>query len=333
MIGTKSPEVERKVLAILRIISEFQEPVGSRIVARRLSDHGIDLSERAVRYHLQLTDEHGLTRQVGWDGRLVTEQGMEEISRALVWDKVGLVLSRIEQCAIQTTFDWKTKTGLIPVNVSLFAEEKFNEALSAMVPAFKSGMCIGNRVVVAREGERLGEIVIPHGKIGFGTVCSVLINGVLLKSGIPMDSRFGGILQVCNRKPLRFVEVIHYNGSSLNPSEIFIRGKMTSVNQVYGQGNGLMLADFREVSAICRSSVEQAITGLREAGLNGVLMVGHTSEPICEIAVDLNKIGMILINGLNPIAAAEESGIQAINKAMSGVVDYKAFTVFECLLK
>jgi repressor of nif and glnA expression len=286
-----------------------------------------------VRYHLKLTDERGLTRLVGRDGRVVTEQGMEEISSALVRDKVGLVLSRIEMRALQTTFDWKTKTGLIPINVSLFPKVQFNKALYAMAPAFKSGICTGNRVVVVREGERLGEMIIPQGKIGFGTVCSILFNGVLLKSGIPMDSHFGGILQIRNHKPLRFVELIYYGGSSIDPSEIFIRSKMTSVAQASRQGNGHMLANFREVPAVCRPVVEETITGLQEAGLNVMLAMGHTSEPICEIAVDLNKIGMILIGGMNPIAAAEEVGIQADNKAMSAVVDYNAFTVFESLLK
>jgi HTH-type transcriptional regulator, global nitrogen regulator NrpRI len=190
LIGIESREVERKVLAILKIISECQEPVGARVIAQRLSDYGVNLEERDVRYHVHATDERGLTRLVGRDGRLITKQGIKEILNALVWNRVGLTTSRIEKLALQTNFDWKTKTDLIPINVSLFPKGNFSEALSAMAPAFKSGMCIGNRVLVVREGNRLGRIIIPQGKIGFCTVNSILINGVLLKSGIPMDSRF-----------------------------------------------------------------------------------------------------------------------------------------------
>ena len=333
MIGVKSQEVERKVLAILSIISESQKPIGSRVISQRLNDRGFDLSERAIRYHLLITDKRGLTRPTGVDGRTVTEKGIEEISNAMVQDKVGLSLARIEMRALQTTFDWKTMTGLVPINVSLFPREKFHMALSAMVPAFKAGICTGNRVVVAEEGDRIGDIAIPRGKIGFGTVCSILLNGVLLKHGIPIESRFGGIVQICKREPLRFVELIHYNGSSLDPSEIFIRGKMTSVYSVCRRGNGLMLANFREVPAVCLPIVEDTIKGLREAGLNMVLAIGHTSVPVCEVAVEPNKIGMILIGGMNPIAAAEEAGITAENKPMSTVVDYGKFTLFETLLK
>lgn len=333
MIGAQSQEVERKVLSIIRILSEASGPIGARVVARRLQDHGIELGERAVRYHLKLTDERGLTRLVGRDGRLVTEQGMEEVKSALVQDKVGLVLSRIEMQAFQTSFDWKTRTGFVPVNVSLFPKGKFNKALSAMAPAFKAGLCVGDRVIVASEGEHLGNLVVPEGKVGFATICSVLVNGVLLKAGIPMDSRFGGILQICSGRPLRFVELVHYAGSSLDPSEVFIRGRMTSVRQAAKQGSGKILANFREIPAVCRPIVEEAVANLREAGLNGLFLMGNTSEPVCEIPVDLNKVGVILIGGMNPIAAAAEAGIEAENKAMSAMVDYQVLTAFEELQK
>lgn len=332
VIGVESQEVERKVLLILRIINESQEPVGARVIARRLQEYGIDLTERAVRYHLKLMDERGLTYLEGRDGRLITEQGVEEINSALVQDKVGLVLSRIEMQAFQTNFDWKTKKGQVPINVSIFNKKDFSRALSAMAPAFKAKLCAGDHVAVAYEGESFGDLVIPQDRVALGTMCSVLINGVLLKAGIPMDSRFGGILQIRNKVPMRFVELIHYAGSSLDPSEIFIRGKMTSVKKAAREGNGKILANFREVPAICRPIVEEALEGLRQAGLQGVLMIGNTSEPVCEIPVEINKIGMILIGGMNPVAAAEESGISAENKAMSAMVEYQDLIRFEDLL-
>jgi len=332
LIGFGSRNVERKVLAILRIISESQEPLGGRTIARRLRDFGFDLTERTVRYHLKLTDEQGLTRPVGWDGRLITEWGLEEISSALVSDKVGLALDRIDALAFQTTFDWRTRKGLVPINLSLFPREKFNEALLAMAPAFESGICAGDRVVVVGEGGELGQKTIPPGKIGFGTVSSALLNGSLLKSGIPMKSLFGGILQIRNHNPYRFVELVHYQGSSLDPFEIFIRGKMTSVALASRQGNGRILANFTDVPAVCGAAVEEVVRGLQDAGLNVFLAMGRTSEPICEIAVDRDRMGVILIGDMNPIALAYESGIQAENKAISAVVDYESFCLFESLL-
>ena len=194
IIGIETQEVERKVNAILKILSESNEPLGARVVARHLKDYGIELTERAVRYHLKLMDERGLTQLAGRDGRLITDQGLEELRSALVGDKVGLAISKIELLAFRTNFDFQKRRGSIPVNVSFFSKEKFPKALSLMKPAFQSGICASKLVTVASEGKRLGEYVVPEGRIGFATVCSIVINGALLKAGVPMDSRFGGIL-------------------------------------------------------------------------------------------------------------------------------------------
>ena len=74
-------------------------------------------------------------------------------------------------------------------------------------------------MAVASEGEKLGDVVIPGGMVGFATVCSVTINGVLLKSGVPTESKFGGVLEVRDSKPRRFVAIINYGGTTLDPSE------------------------------------------------------------------------------------------------------------------
>ena len=328
VIGSDSVEVERKVMAILRVLSGSSEPLGARIIARQLKDYGIDLTERAVRYHLKLMDGRGLTQAVGRDGRLITPSGIEELQNALVGDKVGFVINRIELLAFHTTFDGESQSGLVPINTSLFPEEKFPQALKAMREAFKAGICVSELVVVAKEEEKIGETVIPRGKVGFATVCSIVINGALLKAGIPMDSRFGGILQIRNYKPLRFVELIHYAGSSLDPSEIFIRSKMTSVGEVARRGEGKVLANFREIPSQCRSIAETVMARLKEAHLGGLVVIGNTSEPVCEVPVEPNKVGIILLGGLNPVAAAMEAGIEAENAAMSSVIDYQQLRSF-----
>ncbi len=328
MVGFETQEVERKVLSILKILRDSQEPLGARVIARRLKDYGIELGERAVRYHLKLTDGQGLTRTVGRDGRLITESGIDELKSALVRDKVGFAISRIELLAFRTTFDWEKRTGSIPVNVSLFPKEKFAAALQAMKPAFAAGLCVSDLVAVAGEGERLGEITVPQGRLGLATVCSIVVNGSLLKAGVPIDSRFGGILQMRNHQPLRFVELIHYAGSSLDPSEVFIRAKMTSVSETAIGGSGKILANFREIPALCHPTAEEVVAKLGEAGLGGLLLMGHTSEPVCEIPVELNRIGVVLLGGLNPVAAAEEAGIEAENHAMSTVIEYQNLIKF-----
>jgi repressor of nif and glnA expression len=323
MIGTETQEVERKVLAILRILNDSKEPVGARLIAQRLKDYGIELNERTVRYHLKLTDERGLTQLIGRDGRLITERGVEEVSDALVRDKVGFAISRIELLSFRTDFNPDNGDGSLPVNITFFPKNKFNKALDIMRPVFAKGLCVSDMVAVAHEGDCLGELIVPEGSIGLATVCSIVLNGTLLKAGVPVDSRFGGILQLRNNKPVRFVELIHYAGSSLDPSEVFISARMTSVSDVARKGEGKILANFREIPALCRPVTEEVLAKLQKAGLGGLLFMGNTSEPVCEIPVELNRIGMILYGGLNPIAAAEEAGIQAESRAMSTVMDYR----------
>jgi HTH-type transcriptional regulator, global nitrogen regulator NrpRI len=316
--------VERKMLSILKVLSGLQKPAGSVVIAKLLKDHGVDLSERAVRYHLRLTDERGLTELItDRDGRVITHKGLREIERALVNDKVGFAISRIEHLAFRTQFDLENLNGFIPVNISFFPENKFKEALNIMRPVFEKGYCVSNLIAVAREGQEMGDIPVPKGCIGMASVCSVVINGVLLKAGIPIDSRFGGLLQLQNHHPIRFTEIIHYNGTSLDPSEIFIKAGMTSVEEATFNGNGEILANFREIPAMCEPVTRNVVGRLKQAGINGVYVIGDTSESVCETTIEMNRIGLILLGGLNPVAAAAEAGIVAENHSMSTVFDFK----------
>ena len=323
-MGFETQDVERKVLAILSVLGDSHKAVGSRIIAKRLKDLGIELGERAVRYHLRLMDERGLTQLAGRrDGRLITELGQAELKKAMVTHKVGFALSRIEMLAFRTNFDWDKRAGPIPANVSFFRKEDFNRALRVMKPIFRAGLCASDLVAVASEGESIGDLIVPEGKTALATVCSIVVNGILLKAGVPIDSKFGGILQIRNRSPLRFVELIHYAGSSLDPSEIFIRANMTSVAKVAEDGNGEILANYREIPAICQPLVEEIVAKLKDAGLGAILLMGNVSEPVCEIPMDLNRIGVVLIGGLNPVAATVEPGITSESHAMSILVDYQ----------
>ena len=59
-----------------------------------------------------------------------------------------------------------------------------------------------------------------------------------------------------------------------------------------------------------------------------MLLIGEASEPLCQMPVGLNKIGMILLGGLNPVAAAEEAGVEAENISESGTIDFRHLASF-----
>ena len=324
MIGSDSYQVERKTLSILKVLCESPGSLGAKVIARKLKGYGVELGERAVRYHLKIMDEKGLTRPLSRrDGREITPLGIEELNNALVADKIGFVLEKIELLAFSTSFDMEKRTGLVPVNVSFFAKETFNDGLGAVRGAVNAGLCVSDLVAIANEGEKLGDTIVPDGRIGLATVCSLIINSSLLKAGIPIDSRFGGVLQIRNNRPLRFVDLIHYSGSTMDPSEVFIRAKMTDVHGVIEKGEGKVLANFRELPARCIPLMEDIIGRLKKADLNGLIMVGNPGETVCGIPVGLNKVGVILLGGLTPVAAAVEAGIEVENKAMSTLLDFR----------
>lgn len=328
MLESDAPDTERKTVAILKVLSESPEPLGSISIARALENHGIYLNERTVRYHLRITDARGFTQPLGRDGRMLTPRGQEELTNALAPEQIGFVIERIASLAFQTTLDPATGAGEVVINTSLFPRDRFKRALSAMKDAFSNGVCVSHLVAVADEGEKLGDVIIPEGKTGFATICSATINGVLLKAGVPMDSRFGGILEVRDSRPRRFVAIIHYAGSSLDPSLAYIKARMTNVREAAATGSGKILANFREIPGAAKPMAQDLVASLKNVGIGGVVVVGYTSQPVCQIPVGLNKVGVILDGGLNPVAAAEEAGIEAENIANSGTMDIRQLGSF-----
>jgi repressor of nif and glnA expression len=316
-------DAENKLIAILKILSESSEPLGSITLARKLEREGVFLSERAVRYHLKISDERGFTRPGGRNGRTLTPKGRQEVKEALAPQQLGLVRDKLELLAYLTTFDPAKRTGQLPINTSLIDEDKFRKAVTAMKDAFRAGLCVSELVATAQAGENLGSVVVPAGKTGFATVCGATINGVLLKAGVPTEFRFGGVLEIRDRKPRRFVAITEYAGTTTDPSEQFIQAKMTTVGQAARTGSGKILGAFRTIPGPAREAVAEKAALLQEAGIGGIYAIGDTSEPLCQVPVALNRVGIIQLGGLNPVAAAVEAGIEIENVAESGMIDFE----------
>ncbi len=317
-----APDVERKLLAMLRVLADSGEPIGARAIANKLNEEGIDLSERTVRYHLRLMDERGLTRNLGEQGRLITDRGREEIENAGVSDRLGFVISKIDSLAYQSSFDMDTKQGQIILNISYIPERNFPEALNIMRDVFRAGFCMSELVVVRYPGEMVDDVRVPDGLVAFGTVCTVTVNGVLLKRGIPVESKYAGLLEVYRDKPLRFTHLVSYAGTTADPTELFIGSRMTSVKEASLVGRGRILASFREVPGVAEEDLHRALDQYKRNGLGGILAVGRPSQPLLSVPVAMDRIGLAVVAGLTPVAALAESGIQVENKAMSALVEF-----------
>jgi HTH-type transcriptional regulator, global nitrogen regulator NrpRI len=322
-------DVERKLVAILKILSTAKESLGAREISRKLADDGIRLTERAVRFHLQLMDEKGLTHTTGKlarAGRVITDKGREELSNALVSDKVGMVSGRMDELSYKTNFDLETQSGDIILNVSMIHNEDFPRAIEIVREVIKAKFSMGNLVLIAKEGDEIGDMVVPKGMTALATVCAVTINGILLHHRIPVKSRFGGLLQIENHKPLRFTEIIEYSGSSLDPAEIFIKSKMTSVLNAVRSGSGKVLAGFREIPIACLQEAENILNRLAEIGLYGTVVIGQPNQPVVQIPVSSGYVGLVILAGLNPLGAVEEIGISTQNASLCIMMDFKKLT-------
>jgi repressor of nif and glnA expression len=259
---------------------------------------------------------------------MITAEGRQEVKEALAPQQLGLVRDKLELLAYLTTFRPEKRSGQLAINTSLIAKGDFKKAVAAMSDVFKAGICVSDLVLTAAEGEKLGAVVVPAGKVGFATVCGATINGVLLKAGVPTEFRFGGVLEIRDSRPRRFVAITEYAGTSTDPSEQFIQAKMTSVGQAARTGTGKILGAFRTIPAPAREVVEKKADVMREAGIKGLYAIGETSEPLCQVPVALNRVGLVQLGGLNPVAAAVEAGIEVENVAESGMVDFKSLRSF-----
>jgi len=318
------PQIERKLIEIMRVIHESDKPIGARAIADELNNRGYDIGERAVRYHLRILDERGFTRKHGYAGRTLTELGESEMNDALIGDRFGFVISRIEEMAFRTTYNPETEDGVVAVNISYFDKDDLETVIDVISYTAHSGYMISPRVRIFEEDEEL--LFLPPEKVGIATVCSVTFDGLLLKAGIPVEPAYGGILQVENRKPERFLDLISYSGTSIDPIKIFMNRKTTSVLGVLDKGEGKILANMRQINSSAYDKAMEVIKLAEKAGLGGCFPPGEIDEFLFGAPVETGKFGIAIVGGINGICALEETGIEIETNPVSTVLEYKTMS-------
>jgi repressor of nif and glnA expression len=316
--------IEKKRLAILRVLKDSEHPISSQRIMELLGEVGQEVSERTIRFHLKDMDKDGLTEYVERRGRRITEKGLSEIEKARVVDKIGFINSKIDYYSYKMNFDLTQKTGTVVINISFIPLEDMPGAIKILVAAFENGFSMGNLIGLYMPGDTAGHEVVPDGYIGIGTVCSITLNGVLTGRGIPVSSVFGGLLEIEKGKPSRFIEIIKYDGTSIDPLEIFIKSGMTNATGAASIGDGRIGANFLEVPGTAREEVISIGDEMKKAGLGTFLILGWPGHSVLQVPINWGRMGGIVIGGLNPIAVLEESGIKIISKAVSGLVEYES---------
>ena len=325
-------EVKQRILKILHRIGL---PAGSSQIEELLRGWGVDLSERSIRLYLLQLDAAGLTRlESRRAGRSLTAKGLAEVEQGPAIERVGFVAGQIDELNYRMGFRLRAGMGTLVVNTTLLSARDEVAALDVVRPVFAARLGMGSRLLVLRAGavyDVARAAVVPRGKIALVTVCSVSLNGIFLKEGIPITSRYGGLLEFRNRLPARFTELLAYGGTTQDPLELFIRAKMTSVRKCEQTGNGLVGASFREFPSVALPAVLKIRDQLQLLGLDGILAVGVPDQPLYGIPVGEGRTGLVVLAGLNPAAALEEAGIAVENRSLAGLLDYVKFPEFRHL--
>ena len=316
MIRSDDPQIQRKLIEILHVIDERGSAVGARIISDILQERGYPLGERGVRYHLRILDERGLTRRQGYAGRVITELGKKELEDALVRDRIGFVLTRIEDMIYRTEFDPVSKKGRLIVNRSIIRREDLDDALELLRYLEQSEYGMGCRT-------RLIEDCVQDSHIEIATICSITCDGILLNAGIPVNTRYGGVLRIEDGCAVQYTDLIAYTGTSIDPMKIFLSRKMTSVLDIVGTGSGVALANIREVPASSQNASPKILDLAVETGIINRYEIGETD--ILGVPIDAGMAGISIMAGLNAIAAIQEAGIEVVVEPIAAMMDYSEF--------
>ncbi len=311
-------ETDRKMIEILRILAAREEVLGAKTIAEELRKKGYDLGERAVRYHMRILDEKGFTEKMGYAGREITDKGLKELEKGLIYDQVDFIFSKFEDMIYQTTLDPVKGRGAVVVNTSTFTYQK--ELMDIIRDIFGKGIAVSPYVKISNLPSEKNN---QEGIIKLDSICGTTIDGMLQKQGIPVIPQYGGVVKIEDYIPTRFTELIAYKKTSMTPLEAFTDQNMTSVLEVVEQGNGLIPANFRLIPASSREKAVETFLKLHKIGISGLMKIGDNGESVLGVPVDEDMVGIAVVGGISPLSAAKEAGFDVEIKLAENTVEFR----------
>jgi HTH-type transcriptional regulator, global nitrogen regulator NrpRI len=305
---------ERKYIEILRILKEHQEPVGAKRLSELMADRGFVLSDRAVQYYLSYLDTMGFTEKVGNQGRMLTPLGLAETDNALVDDRIGFIISKLERLAYRSTFDPATGTGDVAYNLSIVPKESFERVVAAFDDVVKAGCGFFTSYRIVDHDPR-----IPSDSVGIITLCSISMDGVFQRRGIPVKMAYGGTLEIENGTPKQFRNLIGYRGTTIDPLELFISSGLTSIYTFTRTKTGIALANVREVPGSAITQVEQTIRLMNECGFVFPVSMGNQ---VFNLPGNPFRSSIVAFSGLNYIANCVEQGLEITTEIGAGNIPF-----------
>ncbi|HVN65301.1 MAG TPA: NrpR regulatory domain-containing protein [Methanomicrobiales archaeon] len=305
---------ERKYLEILRILKENRDPMGAKRLSEILAERGFVLTDRAVQYYLRYLDETGFTRKVGNTGRVLTREGMAETESALVDERIGFIISKLERLAFRSTFDPATGAGDVAYNLSLVPEEEAPGVVRSFGKVSSAGYGFFSRCKVLDRDPR-----VPPGQVGILSLCSITIDGIFQRSGIPVTMAYGGRLAFEGGVVKGFLDLVGYRGTTIDPLQLFISAGLTSIREVVASGTGVALANVREIPL---PAVDHARDLLAQMGRWGFTPPAGMGNQVFNTPHSPHHVSIVSYSGMNMVGHGIEEGYRIRTEIGAGTIPF-----------
>ncbi|WP_292888986.1 DUF128 domain-containing protein [Methanobrevibacter sp. UBA212] len=227
-------------------------------------------------------------------------------------EKISLVLSKSLNLIQQVNFDVEKQKGDIIANISYVNRDDIDRALSIMEDTYNSNPKFINPYY------KLVEHPEKDDRIGIATICSLSIDGILINNGIMSNPTYSGLLELT--EPPLFIDLISYNGTTLDPHKIFLSKNMTSITG--GDGPNKILASVKEIPYVARDHAVELLEILNNIGFS-IYKIGKPREFVYNSKVENYNFGVITGGGLNSIGAVKESGVPIQVKALEKMMPFE----------
>jgi repressor of nif and glnA expression len=231
-------------------------------------------------------------------------------------------LARIENLMQQVSFDPARMKGRIITNTSLVNEEDIEETLAVFFDTIQSGLAVSPMIKLTEDKR----------KIRIKTACSLTLCGILLKCGIPVRPKGGGLIEVVEREPTRFTDMLMYWATTIDPIDVLTVQGLTDIMGMMRTGNGRILGNLQEAPMVARDRIEETLETLASAEFTGVLELGEPNMNVLGVSVERDHVGIALVGGTNLVAAARECGIDVEHESISDLTEISEMKHIEELI-
>ncbi|MFY9749044.1 MAG: DUF128 domain-containing protein, partial [Methanoregula sp.] len=160
---------------------------------------------------------------------------------------------------------------------------------------------------------------VPQDCIGVITLCSITMDGLFQRNGIPVKMAYGGRLEIEENVPRRFRDLIGYRGTTIDPLELFISSGLTSIHDFARTKTGIALANVREVPSSARNDIEETIRLMNDCGFVYPVTMGNQ---VFNLPDNPYRLSIVAYSGLNHIGNCVEQGIAIRTEIGAGNIPF-----------